>query len=91
LVGKPEGKRPLGTLEVDGKLILKWILEKCDWGVNWINLADPYEHCNEQNYIYVYKISNIKQYKINTLKFVGRDGSSNSLDKIHATGCRTQK
>jgi hypothetical protein len=29
-VGKPEGKRPLGTLEVDGRIILKWILERQD-------------------------------------------------------------
>jgi hypothetical protein len=30
LVGKPEGKRPLGRLglHVDGKIILEWILRK---------------------------------------------------------------
>jgi hypothetical protein len=33
----------------------------------------------------------IKKYKINTLKVVARDGSSNNLDKIRATGCRTPK
>jgi hypothetical protein len=30
LVGKPEGKRPLGDLGIDGKLILEWILGK-EW------------------------------------------------------------
>jgi hypothetical protein len=29
-VGKPEGKRPLGRLEADGRIILKWILERQD-------------------------------------------------------------
>jgi hypothetical protein len=28
LVGKPEGKRPLGRKDVGGCAILKWILEK---------------------------------------------------------------
>jgi hypothetical protein len=28
LVGKPEGERPLGRLCIDGRIILKWILEK---------------------------------------------------------------
>jgi hypothetical protein len=28
LVGKPEGKRPLGRHDVGGWIILKWILEK---------------------------------------------------------------
>jgi hypothetical protein len=28
LVGKPEGKRPLGRLDVGGRIILKWILER---------------------------------------------------------------
>jgi hypothetical protein len=28
LVGKPEGKRPLRDLGVDGGIILKWILSK---------------------------------------------------------------
>jgi hypothetical protein len=27
LVGKPEGKRPLGRLHLDGRIILYWILE----------------------------------------------------------------
>jgi hypothetical protein len=28
LMGKPEEKRPLGGLHIDGRIILKWILEK---------------------------------------------------------------
>jgi hypothetical protein len=35
LDGKPEGKRPLGRLSVDGKIILKWIFLKSGLGV-WI-------------------------------------------------------
>ena len=28
LVGKPEGKRPLGRPDVDGRIILRWIFGK---------------------------------------------------------------
>jgi hypothetical protein len=28
LVGKPEGKRPLGRLDTDGRIILKWVLDR---------------------------------------------------------------
>ena len=28
LVGKPEGKRPLGEEDIDGRVILRWILKK---------------------------------------------------------------
>jgi hypothetical protein len=28
LVGKPGGKRPLGRLDVSGRIILKWVLER---------------------------------------------------------------
>jgi len=28
LVGKPEGKRPLGDPDVDGRIILRWIIGK---------------------------------------------------------------
>ena len=28
LVGKPEGKRPLGHQDVDGRIILRWIFRK---------------------------------------------------------------
>ena len=31
-VGKPEGKRPLGRLDVDGRIILRWIFRKWDVG-----------------------------------------------------------
>jgi hypothetical protein len=37
LVGKPERKRPLEDIGVDGKVILEWIL---GWvGVDWMNLV----------------------------------------------------
>jgi hypothetical protein len=38
LVEKPEGKRPLGTLGIDGRLILKCIVKNYD-GWPWINLT----------------------------------------------------
>jgi hypothetical protein len=38
LVGKPEGKRPLGRPSVGGWIILGWILERCD-GVMWTGLV----------------------------------------------------
>ena len=28
LVGKPEGKRPLGDPDLDGRIILRWIFRK---------------------------------------------------------------
>jgi hypothetical protein len=36
LVGKPIGKRPLGNLDIGGRIILRPILEKWD-GMDWIN------------------------------------------------------
>jgi hypothetical protein len=38
LVGKPEGKRPMGRRGVDGKIILSWIFRKWDVGV-WTGLS----------------------------------------------------
>jgi hypothetical protein len=35
LVGKPEGKRPLGR----PRMGLEWILGRLAWGVEWIRLA----------------------------------------------------
>jgi hypothetical protein len=39
LVGRPEGRRPVGDPGVDGRIISIWIFKKCDWGVDWIKLA----------------------------------------------------
>jgi hypothetical protein len=40
LVGKTEGKRPLGRPRCRWVVILGWILERWDWGdVDWIDLA----------------------------------------------------
>jgi hypothetical protein len=43
LVGKPEGKRPLGRPGVDGKVILWWICRKWDvevWiGSSWLRIG----------------------------------------------------
>jgi hypothetical protein len=38
LVGKREGKRPLGRPNVDGRIILGWIFRKWDVGV-WTGLG----------------------------------------------------
>jgi hypothetical protein len=38
LVGKPEGKRPLGDLGVDGWIILGWISRRWDVGI-WTGLG----------------------------------------------------
>jgi hypothetical protein len=38
LVGKPEGKGPLGKPGVDGMIILRWIFRKKDVGV-WTGLS----------------------------------------------------
>jgi hypothetical protein len=32
LVGKPEGRRPLGRPGVDGRILLKWTCERLDGG-----------------------------------------------------------
>jgi hypothetical protein len=43
LVGQPEGKNPLEDLDVGGRIILKWILEKQDmvvWtAMVWLRIA----------------------------------------------------
>ena len=37
LVGRPEGKRPLGDQDVDGRIILRWIFRKLEEvvGTGW--------------------------------------------------------
>jgi len=38
LVGKPEGNRPLGRSDVDGRIILRWIFRKWEgfWGLDGV-------------------------------------------------------
>jgi hypothetical protein len=46
LVGKPEGKRPLGDQDVGGKIILRWILRnwfRCCG--DWMELAQDRDSC----------------------------------------------
>jgi hypothetical protein len=38
-MGKPEGRDYLYDPGVDGNIILKWIFEKWDGGMDWIDLA----------------------------------------------------
>jgi len=42
-VGKPEGKRPLGDPDVDGRIRLRWIFRKWDLGVwtesSWLRIG----------------------------------------------------
>jgi hypothetical protein len=38
-VGKPEGRNNLKDPGVDGRVILKWIFEKWDGGMDWIDLV----------------------------------------------------
>ena len=40
LLGKLEGKRPLGNLDVDGWIILGWISRRWDAGI-WTGLGWP--------------------------------------------------
>jgi hypothetical protein len=43
LVGKAEGKRPLGRTGVDGRIILRWMVRKWDVGVwtgsRWLGIV----------------------------------------------------
>jgi hypothetical protein len=38
-VGKPEGRGQLKDLGLDGRIILKWIFEKWNGDMAWIDLA----------------------------------------------------
>jgi hypothetical protein len=52
VMGKPEGKRPLGRQDVGGWTILKWILDMGWDGVDWIDMAqdrDPVEGSSEHD------------------------------------------
>jgi len=39
LVGKPEGKWPLGRLCINWRILLKWIFKKWKKGMDWIDMA----------------------------------------------------
>ena len=43
LVGKPEGKRPLGDPDIDGRIILRWIFRKWEGvvgtGWSWLKIG----------------------------------------------------
>ena len=42
LVGKPEGKRPLGRPRLDGRIILRWIFRKwegVETGCSWLRIG----------------------------------------------------
>ena len=38
LLGRPEGKRPLGRQSVDGRILLKWFIKRGMRGMDWIGL-----------------------------------------------------
>jgi hypothetical protein len=40
LMGKPEGRNHLRDLGVDGRIILKWVLQKWDEDMDYIHLAE---------------------------------------------------
>jgi len=47
LVGKPEGKRPLGDPDLDGRIILSWILGKwkgVEIGWSWLRVGTDGGH-----------------------------------------------
>ena len=55
LVGKPEGKRPLGRPRLDGRIILRWIFRKWDVGVwtgsSWVSIGTVMGTCECGNEI----------------------------------------
>jgi hypothetical protein len=40
LVGRPEGRRPLGRPRHRWEVILKWIFKRFDGGMDWIELVE---------------------------------------------------
>ena len=47
LVGKPEGKTPLGALDVDGRIILRWNFGKwegVETGWSWLRIGTDGGH-----------------------------------------------
>ena len=37
--GEPERRNPLEDLGIDGRIILKWVFEQWNGGMDWISLA----------------------------------------------------
>jgi hypothetical protein len=53
LIGKPEGKKALGTDQrLDGRIMLKWILKKCKIWTGLIRLKWAYEACQRTSWFY---------------------------------------
>jgi hypothetical protein len=48
LVGKPEGKRPLGDQDLDGRIIFRWIFRKLErfmgTGWSWLRIGTGGRH-----------------------------------------------
>jgi hypothetical protein len=45
LLGTPEGRRRLDRRKCRWGILLKWILQKWDGGMDWINLAQDRDRC----------------------------------------------
>ena len=44
-MGKPESRGYLEDLGVDERIMLKWILDNWDGGMDWIDLAEDRDRC----------------------------------------------
>jgi hypothetical protein len=55
LVGKPEGKRPLGRPGIYGRIILRWILRNWDVGVwtgfGWLRIEAGTCECGNECWV----------------------------------------
>jgi hypothetical protein len=56
LMRKLQRKRPIGNPRVDRRIILKWIFEKWDRGMDWINLA----HNRNRWWVVANKVMNLQ-------------------------------
>jgi len=60
LVGKHEGKRPLGKTCVDERIILRWMFRKWDGSKEWIDLAQN----GDRWWAFVNTVINLLFYKM---------------------------